>query len=256
MSGEIPFPVRRVDNDAPERMRVELLNAIFGLADATGLGPTERELYNAVTGCLGVNAPVNPYRTLCGQAARYLCGVEWQRTYDVVLRLSPEFLNCGRIDEFRRVVNTILAAHGVVWDVSPDGRLARVLPIQALAQVEALVHELDAPDLHAARQLFGAAQDAFNAIPRRDRDACANAFDAMESVGRTRFGGATFGDVLTNLQKSNRVERSTLSVLRRLEATRHNHFGHGNAQPFGLRAAEVEFIYLSCIGGTLLLARV
>jgi len=45
MSGEIPLPVRRVDNAAPERMRVELLNAIFALADATGLGPTEREIF-------------------------------------------------------------------------------------------------------------------------------------------------------------------------------------------------------------------
>src|SRR5437868_2450762 len=112
MSGEIPLPVRRVDNDAPERMRVELLNAIFALADATGLGPTERELYNAITGSLGVNAAVNPYGTLCGRAARHLCEVEWMRVYDVILRLAPEYMNRGRMVEFRGAVNTVLAAYG------------------------------------------------------------------------------------------------------------------------------------------------
>jgi hypothetical protein len=61
MSGEIPVPERRIDNDAPTAMRVELLNVIFALADETEVGPSERTLYNRVTGTLGVIAAVNPY---------------------------------------------------------------------------------------------------------------------------------------------------------------------------------------------------
>jgi hypothetical protein len=82
-----------------------------------------------------------------------------------------------------------------------------------------------------------------------------NVFDAMESVGRTRFGGATFGDVLDNLRTRGGIDRFTLSTLRSIETVRNNHFGHGARDPFGLLPAEVDFIYLACIAGILLLVR-
>jgi hypothetical protein len=255
MSGEVAIPVRRLDNDAPEGLRVELLNVIFGLVDETGIGPTEREIYNDITGCLGVQAAVNPYGGLCARASRHLCEAEWPRTFDVLLRLAPEFANRERLEEFRQAVNRVLAAYGSVWEIDLQGNLARVLPMQAEAQIEALTLELAAAEFQAARDLFRSAQDAYNAVPRRDRDACANAFDAMESVGLTRFGGTTFGDVVAILQGGNTMDRFTLSLLRQIEIVRHNHFGHGNASPFNLAPAEVEFVYLSCVSGTLLLCR-
>jgi hypothetical protein len=152
-------------------------------------------------------------------------------------------------------VNTILAAHGLVWDLDENGRLIRVLPDNASDQVTSAVQELASQQFQAARELLRAGQDAFNSTPRRDRDTCANVFDAMESVGRTRFGGATFGDVLNNLRTRGGIDRFTLSTLRSIETVRNNHFGHGAHDPFGLLPAEVDFIYLACIAGILLLVR-
>jgi hypothetical protein len=254
-SGEVPVPERRIDNDAPGRMRVELLNAIFGLADDTGLGPTERTLYNAVTGCLGVIAGVNPYGTLCRRASEHLRDADWPRVYDVILRLVTEFERSRRLGEYRRAVNRILSAYGIVWDVDETGRLVRVLPAIAEEQVTTAIPALSDPQFESARNLLHAAQDAFNAVPRRERDTCANVFDAMEAVGRIRFGGQTFGRGLDNLQPSGAVDRFVLAALRSLETIRHNHFGHGTQQPFNLAPAEVDFIYLTCIAGILLLLR-
>ena len=100
------------------------------------------------------------------------------------------------------------------------------------------------------------AQDAFNAIPRRDRDACANAFDALKSVGRTRFGGATFGDVLGNLRARGGIDQFTLRSSQSLEIVRHNQYGNGGHAPFDLSPAEVDFVYITCIAGISLLVRI
>lgn len=255
MSGEIPIPQRRIDNDAPHQMRTELLNSVFALAD-NAVGPSERTLYNAITGALGIVAAVQPYGGLPRRASEHLNQVDWPRVYDIILRLVSEFTRAGRLAEYRNSVNTTLAAHGIVWDLSEDGRLVRVLPVEAAGQVAATVRDLDDAQFQAARQLLAAAQDAFNAIPRRDRDACANVFDAMESVGRTRFGGATFGDVLGNLRRRGGIDRFTVGSLQSLEILRHNHFGHGGEVAFGLSAAEVDFVYITCIASISLLTRI
>jgi hypothetical protein len=253
MSGEIPIPERRIDNGAPLPMRVELLDGVFALTNERG--PSERALYSAVTGCLGVIAAVNPYGNLCRRASEHLCNAEWPRVYDVVLRLVNEFEREGRLPEYQQTVNRILAAYGIVWDLDENGRLARVLPAAAVTQVAIAVQDLRDPQYQSALELLDAALSAFNAVPRRERDACANAFDAMEAVGRIRFGGTTFGGVLDNLQGRDLIDRFTLTTLRSLEIVRHNHFGHGALQPFNLSVAEVDFIYLTCIAGILLLRR-
>jgi hypothetical protein len=255
MSGEIPVPQRRIDNDAPHQMRTELLNSVFDLAD-DAVGPSERALYNAITGALGIVAAVQPYGGLPRRASEHLNQADWPRFYDIILRLVPEFTRPGRLAEYRNAVNTTLAAHGIVWDLGEDGRLVRVLPVEVANQVAATVLELADARFQAARELLAAAQDAFNAIPRRDRDACANVFDAMESVGRTRFGGATFGDVLGNLRTRGGIDQFMLRNLQSLEIVRHNHFGHGGQTAFGLQPAEVDFIYITCIAGISLLVRI
>jgi hypothetical protein len=255
MSGEIPVPHRRIDNDAPHQMRTELLNSVFALAD-DAVGPSERTLYNAITGALGIVAAVQPYGGLPRRASEHLNQADWPRVYDIILRLVPEFTQPGRLAEYRNAVNTTLAAHGIVWDLGDDGRLVRVLPAEVANQVAATVRELADAQFQAARELLTAAQEAFDAIPRRDRDACANAFDALESVGRTRFGGATFGDVLGNLRARGRIDQFTLRSLQSLEIIRHNHFGHGGQAAFALSPAEVDFVYITCIAGIFLLVRI
>jgi hypothetical protein len=142
---------------------------------------------------------------------------DWPRVYDVILRLVPEFEQPGRLFEYRGAVNQVRAAYGVVWELAENGSLVRVLPIPAAAQVTSSIQELVAPQFQSARELLRSAQDAFNAIPRRERDTCANAFDAMEAVGRIRFGGNTFGGVLDSLQAGGRIDRFTLATLRSLE---------------------------------------
>jgi hypothetical protein len=255
MSGEIPVPQRRIDNDAPHRMRTELLNAVFALSDETGMGPSERTLYDAVTGSLGIIAAVAPYGGLRRRASEHLIQADWPRVFDIVLRLVPEFAQRGRMAEYRQAVNSILGAHGMVWDLDENGRLIRVLPEIAAHHVTSAIRELSDQEFQAARELLRAAQDAFNSVPRRDRDACANVYDALESVGRTRFGGATFGSVLDNLRAAGTINEFTVRTLRSLEVMRHNHFGHGAEIPFTLSLAEVDFVYLTCIASILLLVR-
>ena len=71
-----------------------------------------------------------------------------------------------------------------------------------------------------------------------------------------RFGGVTFGDVVANLRARGGIDQFTLRSLQSLEILRHNHFGHGGQAAFGLSPAEVDFVYISCIAGILLLARI
>jgi hypothetical protein len=71
MSGEIPVPQRRIDNDASYQMRTELLNSVFALTDDAG-GPSERTLYNAITGALGIIGAVQPYGGLPRRASEHL----------------------------------------------------------------------------------------------------------------------------------------------------------------------------------------
>jgi hypothetical protein len=255
LSEEFPIPRRYVDNDAPIPMRTEFIYAAFGLANEEQ-GPSERVLYNAVSGSLGVIGAVQPYGGLAHRSAELLSRAEWPRVFDIILRLAVEFERSGRLADYRRVVNPILTAHGVVWGLDDTGRLVRVLPDPVIQQVVSAVEGLAGARYEAARDLLRAGQDAFDATPRRDRDACANIFDAMESVGRTRFGGATFGDVLNELRTRAAIDRFTVATLRSLETVRHNHFGHGAQAPFSLTPGEVDFVYLTCIAGILLLVRI
>lgn len=254
MSGEIPVPQHRIDNDASSQMRTELLNSVFALAD-DAVGPSERTLYNAITGTLGIVAAVEPYGGLPRRASEHLNRADWPRVFDIILRLAPEFTRRGRLGEYRHSVNTVLAAHGIVWDLGEDGRLVRVVPAEAANQIATTIWELADPQFQAARELLATAQGAFNAIPRRDRDACANAFDALESVGRTRFGGATFADVLGNIRARGGINQFTLRILNSIEVVRHNHFGHGGQVAFSLSPSEVDFVYVTCIAGISLLLR-
>jgi hypothetical protein len=109
MSGEMPVPQRQVDNEAPHQMRTELLDAAFGLADETGNGPSERTLYDAVTGSLGIIAAVNPYGGLRRRASEHLSlnQADWPRVFDIILRLVPEFARRGRLAEYRQAVKSI-----------------------------------------------------------------------------------------------------------------------------------------------------
>ena len=84
-------------------------------------------------------------------------------------------------------MNRILTGYGVVWELTEKGRLQRYLPVHAQSVVEVAIAQLAAPNFTPALLLMNAARDAFDDRPRRDRDACTNIFDSMESIAKEIF---------------------------------------------------------------------
>jgi hypothetical protein len=255
--GRIP-PIRNIE-DAPAAMRQELLDALYLVAGQTqGQLDVDNHLYLAISQCLGVQAAGNPMGGRRQRLGRDLGNADWPRIYDLIVRLWPEFQRVGFHEVYREAVNRILAAHAVAWDLGPDGRLHRVLPEAAHAQVQAAVTELSAPRYAPALALANAARDAYDARPRRDRDACSNIFDAMESVAKEKFGmpHATFGQVVAHIRQTRGLNEQVIGLLEAINTLRNRNFGHGMVAPFNLTGPEVDFTYLTCIGAILLLSRI
>ena len=214
-------------------------------------------MHRIICQSIGVSASGQPYGGFRYAAARDLVKVRWERVYDVISRLWPEFGNAGLAEQYFEGVNRILAGYGVVWELSKTGRLKRHLPPPAYALVSAAIEELRDPRFAAALTLSSSAMDAFDDRPRRDRDACANIFDSMESVAKEVFDmpTATFGTVLGHIRKTNRLTAEIISVLEAINTLRNRKFGHGMTNPFDLSVSEVDFTYLSCIGGLLVFVK-
>jgi hypothetical protein len=105
--------------------------------------------------------------------------------------------------------------------------------------------------------LFNAARDAYDDRPRRDRDACANIFDAMESVAKEKYGmpQATFGNVVAHMRQPQALNEQIIGVLEAINTLRNRNFGHGMTAPFSLTASEVDFTYIACVGAILMFTR-
>jgi hypothetical protein len=253
--------VARNIEGAPDPMRHELIDLYFGLVEQNPELIPEDRLYRIIAQSLGAGASGNPYGGFRYEAGRDLSRVEWPRVYDLISRLWPEFERVGFAALFREGVNRILAAYGIAWDLGEDGSLHRVLPLAAQEQVKAAFAELRDRQYAAAIALFNAARDAYDARPRRSRDACANIFDALESVAKTKYGvpQSTYGQVVARITEQHQQGRAndfrtdTIALLRGLNDLRNHHFGHG--VPFQLTDAEVDFVFLTCIGAILLLTR-
>jgi hypothetical protein len=248
--------VRSIDNDAPASFRNELVDLIFCLAEKSGV---EQDLiYGLVSQNLGVSIAGKPYGGYRYAVGRDISKVQWNRVFDLIPRLANEFRRVGVFEEFREAINKILAANGIVWDLDENGHLVRVLPGVLVALVKAAVQELSSGGFEPALALLNAATDAYNDHPRRDRDACANAFDAMESVAKTVYQkpNATFGAVLHHIRGRQSLQDEIIKVLEGINTLRNSHFGHGMVQQFKLSSQEVDFTYLTCIAATLMFARI
>lgn len=145
--------------------------------------------------------------------------------------------------------------NGVAWDLGEDGLVHRVLPMEAADLVGAAFAELSQAQYAPALALFNTARDAYDARPRRDRDACANIFDTMESVARVKYSRPTetFGRIKNHLEQTSLFRPELIAIFTALNRVRNQFFGHG--APFPLSAAEVDFTYLVCIGVILLFTR-
>jgi hypothetical protein len=250
-------PVRNVE-DAPAPMRQELIDLIFGISEQNPHAVAERRIHRIIGQSLGVGAAGEPYGGFRYAAGRDIGRADWNRVYDLISRLWPEFNGAGLAGQYREGVNRILAAYGSAWDLSDQGRLERVLPGAAQVMVAAAFAELDHPALAPALQLFNAARDAYDDRPRRDRDACSNIFDAMESVAKIRYQrpNETFGQVKNYVEINNLLRAEITTMLTSLNQLRNGNFGHGMAVQFNLTPPETDFVYLTCISTILLLTRI
>jgi hypothetical protein len=254
-SSEAPQPGRTVDNDAPRSLRNELLELAFTLAVQATLG--DRYIYDLIELTIGATPSGNPSGSFRRSASRDLSRVDWVRVYDLIIRLAHEFSRVDRFEQYRTGVNRILASNGVVWDLAADATLVRVLPADGVVAITTAGTELRASQYEAARALFDQAKEAYNARPQRSRDACANAFDAMESVAKTILSmpTATFGNVIAELRRRGALTPEILEMLSKQNDTRNKHFGHGMTAPFTLKPSEVDFVYLSSVAAMILLVR-
>jgi hypothetical protein len=252
-----PASERDRDNEAPREMRGELVDFVFQLASESNGQLEPRVIYEATGLMLGTGLTANPYGGYPGRVLRDLGNAEWWRVYDWISRMWLEFDRAGLTGQFRHGVNTVLAAHGLIWELDAVGRWERILPEPLSQQVTAAIGGLGKARYTPARDLFDLAVEAFNSRPRRDRDACSNAFAALESVAKIDLDmpNATFGQVLDEVRRRNSVNEHVQRLLRDVELLRHNSFGHGMTQPFPLNGAEVDFVYVVCAAGILLFAR-
>lgn len=249
-------PVRNIE-DAPQARRHELLDLIFHLAENHPAGVVDDRVYHIICQHCGRMGSANPYGGFRRGASRVIDDVGWPRIYDLIVRLWPEFVQSGQVNEYREGVNHILAGNGVAWDLGEDCRLHRVLPEAAQAQVQAAIAELSDPRYAPALAVFNAARDAYDDRPRRDREACINVFQSVESTAQIRYEmpGRGLDDMLAALQRRRAFNAQLLDALDALNVLRHRNFGHGMAQDFNLSPAEVDFMYLTCIGAILLFTR-
>jgi hypothetical protein len=248
--------IRNVE-DAPRPMRQELVDLFFTIAEHSSDEIPPEHIYRATAQSLGIEASGVPYSGYRYATGRDIRGVDWPRVYDLIVRLFPDFDRHALGQRFREGANRILAAHMSAWELDEEGRLNRVLPVDAVHRVAAAFQELQAERFAPALELFNAARDAYDDRPRRDRDACSNMFDAMESVAKEKYQmpNSTFGQVVTRIPGTKTVNTQIVGVLGALNDLWNKNCGHGMTAPFQLSTAEVDFTYLACIGGILFLTR-
>ena len=256
-SDEFSSPVRNIDSNAPSDKRNELIDLIFHIVENNSPPLNEQRMHRIICQSLGETASGKPYAGFRHAAGRDLGKADWPRVYDLICRLWSEFESEGLSDQYREGVNRILSGNRVVWDLNEKGQLQRHLPLQAQTMINTAINELNSPEFAPALKLFNAANDAFNDHRRRDRDACSNIFDSMESVAKQVFNmpDDTFGSVLTHVSQIHGLQVEIISVLKGINTLRNHKFGHGMTEPFNLSSTEVDFTYLTCIGGILLFAR-
>jgi hypothetical protein len=82
-------------------------------------------------------------------------------------------------------------------------------------------------------------------------------FDAMESVAKEKYQmpNSTFGQVVNRISSIGTMNPQIVAVLSAINDLRNRNFGHGMTAPFQLSNADVDFTYLGCVVGILLLTR-
>jgi hypothetical protein len=250
---------RNVDNDAPSGLRQEWVDAVYLLLERQPRGfskTDEKKLYNIVSQSLGIQPSGEPYAGFRYAIGRDVGRADWQRFYDLIVRIAAEIPRIFQT-EYRQLVNQLLAAHKVAWDLDDYDHLLRVMPATISNHVEAAFRELSQPRFSAAFVSFQEGMNAYNDRPQRGKDACKNIFDAVEATAKevSQMPTATFGSVLAEIRKTLSLSTETLASLQKLYDLANNHFRHGMTSPFTLKSAEVDYFLISCCGAILLFIR-
>lgn len=250
---------RSVDSDAPPPLRQEYIDAVYSLLERQPHGlneADERRLYNVITQSLGFQPSGQPYSGFRYAISRDVNKADWQRFYDLIIRVGAE-IPAGLRKEYRGLVNQLLSSYRIAWELGDDDHLTRVMPGALAHQLETAFRELNQPRFAAALASFQSGLTAYNDRPQRGRDACKNTFDALESVAKEigEKPKGTFREVLSDIRKVQFLSAETLGSLQKLYDLANNHFRHGMTGPFALKPAEVDYILVSCWGAILLFVR-
>jgi hypothetical protein len=251
---------RDVDNDAPAGLRQEWVDAVYFVLERQphGFGnPDEKKLYNIISQSLGIQPSGQPYSSFRYAIGRDVSRADWQRFYDLIIRVAAEIPRIYQA-EYRQLVNQLLSTHRIAWELDDTDHLRRVLPMAITSQVETAFRELSQPRFSAALASFQQGMAAYNDRPQRGKDACKNIFDAVESTAKEvlQMPTATFGNVLTEIRKAQSVSFEMQAILQKLYDLANNHFRHGMTNTFALKSAEVDFVLVCCCGAILLFIRI
>jgi hypothetical protein len=246
---------RSIDDDAPQGFRQELIDAVYLIFERMHEFDESR-LHKIITQSLGFAPSGQPYGGFRYALSRDIRNASWERVYDLIIRLREE-LPASLQEEYRTVINQLLAGYRIVWDLGADGQLHRILPPVIQNQIEAAFRELSQPRFSSSLHSFQEGINAYNDRPQRGRDACKNLFDALEAVAKEIFNlpSGTFGNVLNEARRQHSIANETIGILQKLYDMANNHFRHGMTTPFSLKSAEIDFIYGMCVSGILLFIR-
>jgi hypothetical protein len=250
---------RDVDNDAQAGLRQEWVDTVYSVLERQSSGfskPDERKLYNIISQSLGIQPSGEPYSGFRYAIGRDVSRADWQRFYDLIIRVAAEIPEIFQT-EHRQLVNQLLATYRIAWELDDNDRLRRVLPTAIGSQVEGTFRELSQLRFSSALASFQQGMAAYNDRPQRGKDACKNIFDAVEATAKEvhQMPTATFGDVLTAIRKAQSLSAETQASLQKLYDLANNHFRHGMTNPFALKSAEIDYVLVSCCGAILLFVR-
>jgi AbiJ N-terminal domain 4 len=247
-------PSQPIFEDAPKRLRYFVLEYLRNtIHDHEAVALVARAL------CLPELIGSGAGRTVWETLQPYIFKCEWWEVYNILEATYVDLAekSDGWEEDFAEKLNRVFSEESIGWKMDPRGRLQRLLPEAIQVEAERVFGELQIPRFAPALAHMQAAHDAYNFRPRRDLEVCSSAFDALESVAKEVFSmpTATFGAVIKEAGKKDIFAPETLSVLEKLYGLANNHFRHGMTEPFRLGAAEVEFVYVSCMAGILLFIR-
>src|ERR1035441_5408681 len=113
---------RSIDNDAPDGLRQEYIDAVYLLFERQPRGfsrEDERRLYHVITQSLGFQSSGEPYGGFRYAVGRDVNKADWKRFYDLIVRVGAEVPPIFAA-EYRSLVNQLLASYRIAWELRND----------------------------------------------------------------------------------------------------------------------------------------